>query len=238
MPNQRSRAKSREVKTSTKKKAANAASSVDVVPKGQDDVWVYTDIVKEHFFRPKNLVMDASVMKGYDGLGMVGSPACGDMMKIWIKVDKKEDRIKEMKWQTFGCGSAIAATSMLSVMVSENGGMKIDKALEIKPQDITTRLGDLPVRKIHCSVLGDKALRSAINNYFIKSGQKDRIVKEQVRIVDKVAKVTDHDIEEAVLEGAHDLEAVQKKTKVGVGNPEVIPEVEQLIRFYTEKYFG
>jgi len=169
---------------------------------------------------------------------MVGSPACGDMMKIWIKVDKKTDKIKKMKWQTFGCGSAIAATSMLSVMVSEKGGMKIDKALAIKPQNITKRLGDLPTRKIHCSVLGDKALRSAVNNYFVKSKQKDRIIKEQVRIVDKVAKVTDHDIEEAVLEGAHTLEAVQKKTKVGVGNPEVIPEVEQLIRFYQEKYFG
>jgi len=222
----------------TTKNKISAASAVDVVPKGTNDVWVYTDIVKEHFFHPKNLVMDASTMKGYDGLGMVGSPACGDMMKIWIKVDKKEDRLQEMKWQTFGCGSAIAATSMLSVMVTENGGMKIEQALSIKPQDITKRLGDLPTRKIHCSVLGDKALRSAINNYFIKSGQKDRVVKEQVRIIDKAANVTDHDIEEAVLEGAQTLEAVQKKTKVGVGNPEVIPEVEQLIRFYTEKYFG
>jgi len=219
-------------------KETTVASSVDVVPKGTNDTWVYTDIVKDHFFHPKNLVTDTSTMKGYDGLGMVGSPACGDMMKIWIKVNKKTDRIKEMKWQTFGCGSAIAATSMLSVMVSENGGMKIDEALAIKPQDITNRLGDLPTRKIHCSVLGDKALRSAINNYFIKSNQKDRVVKEQIRMVDKAAKVTDHDIEEAVLEGAQTLEDVQKKTKVGVGNPEVIPEVEQLIRFYTEKYFG
>lgn len=222
-------------KTKTKK---SVSEEVDVVPKGTNDTFAYTDIVKDHFFHPKNLVMDASDMKGYDGLGMVGSPACGDMMKIWIKVDKKTDKIKEMKWQTFGCGSAIAATSMLSVMVTEKDGMKIDKALAIKPQDITKRLGDLPTRKIHCSVLGDKALRSAVNNYFVKSNQKDRIVKEQVRIIDKVAKVTDHDIEEAVLEGAHTLEAVQKKTKVGVGNPEVIPEVEQLIRFYQEKYFG
>lgn len=222
-------------KAKTKK---SVSAEVDVVPKGTNDTFAYTDIVKDHFFRPQNLVTDASKMKGYDGLGMVGSPACGDMMKIWIKVDKKTDKIKDMKWQTFGCGSAIAATSMLSVMVSEKGGMKIDKALAIKPQDITKRLGDLPTRKIHCSVLGDKALRSAVNNYFVKSKQKDRIVKEQVRIVDKVAKVTDHDIEEAVLEGAHTLEAVQKKTKVGVGNPEVIPEVEQLIRFYQEKYFG
>ena len=221
-----------------KKKKTTVAADVDIVPKGTSDNWAYTGTVKDHFFNPRNLVIDVSKMKGYDGLGMVGSPACGDMMKIWVKVDKKTDKIKEMKWQTFGCGSAIAATSMLSVMVTEKGGMKIDKALSVKPQDITKRLGDLPTRKIHCSVLGDKALRSAVNNYFIKSGQKGRVVKEQVRIIDREAKVTDHDIEEAVLEGAHTLEAVQKKTKVGVGNPEVIPEVEQLIRFYTEKYFG
>lgn len=220
------------------KKATSAAVGVDVVPKGTDDVWIYTDVVKKHFFHPQNLVMDANKVKGYDGLGMIGSPACGDMMKVWIWVNKKHDKISKLKWQTFGCGSAIAATSIMSVIVTEKGGMKINKALQIKPQDITKRLGDLPTRKIHCSVLGDKALRSAINNYFIKSEQKNRIVEEQVRMIDKQAKVTDHDIEEAVLEGAQNLEDVQKKTKVGIGNPSVIPEVEQLIRFYKEKYFG
>ena len=153
------------------KKKTSLAAEVDVVPKGSNDTWAYTDTVKEHFFKPHNLVTDASKIKDHDGLGMVGSPACGDMMKIWVWVDKKSDKITKMKWQTFGCGSAIAATSMLSVMVSEKGGMKIDEALAIKPQDITKRLGDLPIRKIHCSVLGDKALRSAVNNYFIKSKQ-------------------------------------------------------------------
>ena len=216
----------------------NIAADIDIVPKGGDGDWAYTDEVKKHFFQPRNIVLDFKDVQDYDGLGMVGSPACGDMMKVWIKVDKKADKIKDMKWQTFGCGSAIAATSMLSVMVAENGGIAIDKALEIKAQDITTRLHGLPIRKIHCSVLGDKALRSAINNYFVKSKQTDRVIKEQTRMIDKIAKVTDHDIEEAVLEGAHTLEAVQKKTKVSVGNPEVIPEVEQLIRFYKEKYFG
>ncbi len=220
------------------KKSKSIGVDIDIMPRNLGDSWLYSKTVKEHFFHPKNLVTNASKMKNYNGLGMVGSPACGDMMKIWIKIDKKTDRIKDMKWQTFGCASAIGATSMLSVMVTEKKGMLIDKALQIRPQDITRRLGGLPTRKIHCSVLGDKALRSAINNYFLRSGQKHRIVEEQSRIVDKVAKVTDHDIEEAVLEGATTLEAVQKKTKVGIGNPSVIPEVEQLIRFYQEKYFG
>tara|TARA_Y100000310_G_scaffold144893_3_gene144209 strand:+ start:28211 stop:30019 length:1809 start_codon:yes stop_codon:yes gene_type:complete len=163
---------------------------------------------------------------------------CGDAMKMWIKVDKEQDRITECKWQTFGCASAIGSTSMLSVMISENGGMKINDALVLKPQDIMERLGGLPAKKFHCSVLGDKALRSAINDFFRKSEQTDRIIVESARIVDPTTKVTDKDIEEAVLEGADTLEKVQKKLKVGIGSPEVIPAVEELIRFYREKYFG
>ncbi len=220
------------------KKSASLAADIDIVPKDSAEAWAYSKIVKDHFFKPRNLVLDANDIKGYDGLGMVGSPACGDMMKVWLWIDKDTDKIKKMKWQTFGCGSAISATSMLSLMVSEKGGMKIDKALKIRAQDITKRLGGLPTRKIHCSVLGDKALRSAINDFFQKTKQLDRVFEENRRMIDKKAKVTDHDIEEAILEGAQTLEDVQKKTKVGIGNPSVIPEVEQLIRFYTEKYFG
>jgi NifU-like protein involved in Fe-S cluster formation/bacterioferritin-associated ferredoxin len=173
-----------------------------------------------------------------DGLGMVGSPACGDMMKMWIKVDKKTERITECKWKTFGCGSAIASTSMLSVIVTERGGMKLEDARKLRPQDILERLGGLPARKIHCSVLGDKALRAAINDYYRKTGQIDRIEVEGAKIIDRVLKITDKDIEEAVLEGADTLEKVQAKTKVGTGDPDCIPEVEQLLRYYKEKYFG
>lgn len=174
----------------------------------------------------------------FNGMGMVGSPACGDMMTIWIKVDPESERVKECKWKTFGCASAISSTSMLSVMVSEGEGMKVEDALKIKPQDIIARLGGLPLRKFHCSVLGDKALRAAINDYFRRTNQKERIVVEGARVVDKVLKITDHDIEEAVLDGADTLEKVQAKTKVGTGDPSCLPEVEQLIRFYKEKYFG
>jgi NifU-like protein involved in Fe-S cluster formation/bacterioferritin-associated ferredoxin len=212
----------------------------DVQNKVDAKNWFYTDTVKEHFFKPKNFILSLDNVKDsdFDGVGQVGSPACGDMMRMWLNIDSKEDRIKECKWQTFGCASAIASTSMLSVMVTENGGLEIEKALEIKPQDITKRLDGLPARKFHCSVLGDKALRAALNDYFKKSGQIDRVKVEGAKIVDKVLKITDKDIEEAVLEGAHDLEMVQKKTKVGVQDKSCIPEVEQLIRFYVEKYFG
>jgi len=123
-------------------------------------------------------------------------------------------------------------------MVTEKSGMKIDDALKIKPQEIIKRLGDLPQRKVHCSVLGDKALRAAINDYFRRSGQVQRIVAEGAKIVDKDTGITDKDIEEAVLEGADTLEKIQQRLKVGVSNKSCISEVEQLIRFYKEKYFG
>jgi NifU-like protein involved in Fe-S cluster formation len=211
------------------------------------DPWLYNETVKEHFFNPKNLLMYGQE-ENYkaDGMGRVGSPACGDEMVIWVKIDPNipsvktqgKEKIKECKWQTFGCGSAIAATSMLSVMVTEKGGMTIKKALKIKPQDIMKRLGGLPDRKVHCSVLGDKALRAAINDWFRKTDQIDRIIVEGAKIIDEKLRITDKDIEEAVLEGAQTLEDVQKKLKVGVASPESIPEIEQLIRFYNEKYYG
>jgi len=212
-------------------------SSSDVVSPDLKKRWFYTDAVKDHFFNPRNF-MDNDVDYKADGMGMVGSPACGDMMTVWIKVDPASERVTEMKWKTFGCGSAIASTSMHSCIITENGGKTLDEAVAVKPQDIMARLGGLPNRKIHCSVLSDKALRSAVNDYFRRTGQVARIKVEGARLVDKVLKITDHDIEEAVLDGADTLEKVQAKTKVGTGEPSCIPEVEQLIRFYKEKYFG
>lgn len=215
--------------------ATNEARKGDVVAPTKEKGWFYTDTVKDHFFHPKNFLEDEA---GYKDayMGMVGSPACGDAMKVWLKIE--DNKIKDFKWKTFGCASAIASTSMLSVMVTENGGMPVEDALKLRPQDIMARLGGLPARKVHCSVLGDKALRSAVNDFYRKSGQTDKIEIEAGRIIDKVLKITDHDIEEAVLEGADTLEKVQQRTKVGTGDPSCIPEVEQLIRFYKEKYFG
>lgn len=200
--------------------------------------WLYSDIVKDHFFNPRNFMQYGEDEKfKFNGLGRVGSPACGDEMVLWIQVDPETEKIKECRWRTFGCGSAIASTSVLSEMITENGGMKVDDAVKIKPQDILARLGGLPDRKIHCSVLGDKALQAAVNDYFRQTGQHNRIITAGAKVVDKVLNITDHDIEEAVLEGARDLENVQKKLKVGVGDPEAIPAIEDLIRFYTEKYY-
>src|SRR3989339_1201535 len=206
------------------------------------NAWVYTDIVKDHFFNPRNFLQHGQE-EGYqaDGVGRVGSPACGDEMVIWIKIkdnpsmDSGQAKIIDCKWQTFGCGSAIASTSILSEMVLENGGMTIEQALKIRPQDILERLGGLPARKIHCSVLGDQALRAAINDWFRKTDQHQRIITEGARVIDKTLNITDKDIEEAVLEGAKTLEEVQAKLKVGAGDPEAIPAIEELIKFYFEK---
>lgn len=210
----------------------------DVVNKVTGEKWYYSDIVKEHFFNPRNLMLEDPDESQYDAVGMVGSPACGDMMKMWLKIEPQTEKVKEMKWRTFGCGSAIAATSMFSVMVTENEGLKLDDALKIKPQHIMERLGGLPNRKIHCSVLADKAFHKAANDYFHKTGQHDKVMVDGAKVIDPKLNITDKDIEEAVLEGANDLESVQKKLKVGIGSPEIIPEIEQLIRFYKEKYYG
>jgi NifU-like protein involved in Fe-S cluster formation len=210
----------------------------EVVNQYTGETWVYSDTVKDHFFHPQNLLLTEPVAGEYDADGMVGSPACGDMMMMWLKVDKESEKIIDLKWKTFGCGSAIASTSMFSVMVTENGGMQIDDALKVKPHDVIARLDGLPNRKIHCSVLADKAFRKAVNNYFRSTNQPQRMKVEGSRIVDHKLNITDHDIEEAVLEGAQDLEGVQRKLKVGVGSPEAITEIEQLIRFYVEKYYG
>ncbi|KKU85381.1 MAG: IscU protein [Parcubacteria group bacterium GW2011_GWA1_47_9] len=213
--------------------------SIDVINQYTGEKWYYSDIVKDHFFKPRNLLLDAPEENNFDASGMVGSPACGDMMNMWVKIDRESERIKDLKWKTFGCGSAIAATSMYSVMLTENGGLTLAEALKVKPQHIMERLGGLPNRKIHCSVLADKAFHKTANNYFRKTGQYERIVVEGARVVDDRLNITDKDIEEAVLEGAQTLEEVQNKLKVGVGlSLSALTEIEQLVRFYSEKYYG
>lgn len=221
----------------TNKKKVITKATPDVVSRGAGKSWIYSNKVKEHFFNPKNFLQEGEEEKlDFNGCGAVGSPACGDQMCFWIKVDSKTDRIKICRWKTFGCASAIASTSMLSVMATEKGGMKVDKALKIKPQDILLRLGGLPNNKIHCSVLGDKALRAALNDYFRKTGQYDRIITEGSKIVDEKLKITERDIEQAVLDGAKTLEDLQSMLKIGAEDPSCLPEAEQLLRFYRDKH--
>jgi NifU-like protein involved in Fe-S cluster formation len=125
--------------------------------------WFYSDTVKKHFLNPKNFLKDKNEILDFNGYGRVGNVKCGDIMEMWIKI--KDDKIIDCRWKTFGCASAIASTSMLSIMLTENGGMKLTDAIKLTGKEITDRLGGLPGIKIHCSVLGDEALREAIKDY-------------------------------------------------------------------------
>jgi len=138
--------------------------------------WVYSKKVKEHFMEPKNFLKNIKDVKNFDGHGSVGNTKCGDLMEMWIKI--KNDKIIDVKWKTFGCASAIASTSMLSEMLKEKGGMTLEKALQINAKSILDRLGGLPAIKIHCSVLGDQALRAAIYDYAQKNKRTDLKVEK------------------------------------------------------------
>jgi bacterioferritin-associated ferredoxin len=147
---------------------------------------------------------------------------------MWIKVDPATDTITDVKWKTFGCASAIGSTSILSTMVP---GMKIDDALKITPQDIMEKLGGLPARKVHCSVLGDKALRAAIIDYLKNSGQENRLINlERGEIICECLTVTRGEIEDAVKDGAHTFEELQARTKVSTGCGNCRENVEELLQ--------
>lgn len=196
--------------------------------------WAYSDIVKDHFKNPRNILEDESSFNE-DGKGLVGSPACGDMMEVFIKV--KDDKIVDFKWKTYGCASALASTSMLSEMVVENGGMSLKEAFSITPSKIMERLGGLPNNKIHCSVLGDQALQAAINDYYRRSGQEDKIIEKKAKVICNCLNVTDEDIEEAVLEGADTFDKLQDRTKVATACGKCKDDVIGLMEDLKRKYF-
>jgi len=172
--------------------------------------WLYSDVVKDHFMNPRNVLMEDESTFAFDGRGMTGNIKCGDQMLILLKVEG--DRIVDVRWQTYGCASAIAATSMLSEVIK---GLSLEEAYYIKPQDIANRLGGLPENKIHCSVLGDKALRAAINDYLEKTGRKGLLKEEDAVVICQCLNITDRDIEDAVKQGARSWEDLQNKTKIG-----------------------
>ncbi len=133
----------------------------------QSAPWVYTEIVKEHFLNPRNFLMGDETKYHADAEGIVGNPVCGDQMKMFIQVE--DDRIKDVKWKTYGCASAIASTSALSELAK---GRTLDQALTITAEEIEQYLGGLPKHKFHCSVLGYEALAAAIKNYHARKAVK------------------------------------------------------------------
>ena len=171
--------------------------------------WLYSDTVKDHFTNPRNVLLDDGSGFTADGTGKTGNIRCGDQMLMLLKID--DDVITDVRWKTYGCASAIASTSVLSELIK---GMRIEEAYKIKPEDLVVKLGGLPDFKIHCSVLGDKAMREAIDDYLAKTGRAGMLKEEATEICHCLG-VTDKDIEHAFLNGAKNWEQLQQATKIG-----------------------
>ena len=123
----------------------------------------YSKKVMEHFTNPRNV----GEIKDADGIGEIGNPVCGDMMSFYIKV--KDNKLEDIKFKTFGCGAAIAVSSMISEVAK---GKALDIALKINNKDVAKKLGGLPKNKLHCSNLGADALHKAIEDYLQKKKNK------------------------------------------------------------------
>jgi nitrogen fixation NifU-like protein len=128
---------------------------------------MYTDLVMDHFTNPRNV----GEIEDADGVGQIGNPVCGDVMRISIDVDDK-DRIADVKFKTFGCGAAVATSSMVTEMVK---GKSLEEAADISNKAVAEALGGLPPNKMHCSNLAADALHLAIQDYLVKSGREAEV---------------------------------------------------------------
>jgi nitrogen fixation NifU-like protein len=171
--------------------------------------WLYSDIVKDHFTNPRNVLLGDEAAFPADGRGQTGNIKCGDQMLMLLQI--KDDIITDVRWKTYGCASAIASTSVLSEIIK---GMNIRDAYNVRPEDLVEKLGGLPDYKIHCSVLGDKALRTAIDDYLAKTGRTG-MLKEKTTEICHCLGITDKDIENAFHNGARTWEELQRATKIG-----------------------
>jgi nitrogen fixation NifU-like protein len=170
--------------------------------------WLYSDTVKEHFMNPRNVLLDDESFSA-DARGEMGNIRCGDQMLMLLQI--KDDIITDVRWKTYGCASAIASTSILSETIK---GMNIADAYNIKPEDLAAKLGGLPESKIHCSVLGDKALRAAIDDFLQKTGRAGLFREEEVIICNCLG-ITGKDLEKAWKNGGRSWEDMQAATKIG-----------------------
>ncbi len=180
-------------------------------------MWEYTDKVKDHFLNPRNV----GVIENPDGVGEVGSIACGDALTFYFKLDEN-GRIQDAKFQTFGCASAIASSSALTEIVI---GKTLDEAARITNDDIARFLGGLPKEKMHCSVMGREALEKAIACH---RGEAAKIVEGE--IVCECFGVTDREIERVVRE--NQLKAVEDVTdyiKAGGGCGKCHDRIQEII---------
>jgi NifU-like protein len=190
-------------------------------------MWDYTDKVKEHFLNPRNV----GEIKDADAVGEVGSLACGDALKLFIKLDENKERIVDAKFQTFGCGSAIASSSALTEMVK---GKTLDEALQVTNQEIADFLGGLPEEKMHCSVMGQEALEAAIAKFrgveTPSHGHSHEHAENEGEIVCKCFGLTDGFLRKVIASNKlHTAEQVTHFTKAGGACGGCIPKIKELI---------
>jgi NifU-like protein len=185
-------------------------------------MWDYTDKVKEHFLNPRNV----GEFEKADGVGEVGSLACGDALKLTIKVEN--GRITDARFKTFGCASAIASSSALTEIIK---GMTLEEASKVSNQDIAEFLGGLPKEKMHCSVMGREALEAAIANY-----RGLPLPMAQGEVICECFGVTDIEIRRAIKENnLRTLEEVTNFTKAGGGCGRCHEQIQGLINEAVEE---
>lgn len=189
-------------------------------------MWDYTDKVKEHFLNPRNV----GEIENADAVGEVGSLACGDALKLFLKLDENKERIVDAKFQTFGCGSAIASSSALTEMIK---GKTLDEALSVTNKEIADFLGGLPEEKMHCSVMGQEALEAAIAKYRggpVTSHADHDHAEAGGEIVCKCFGLTDQFLKKVIASNKlHTAEQVTHFTKAGGACGGCIPRIKELI---------
>lgn len=186
-------------------------------------MWDYTEKVMDHFKNPRNV----GEIKNADGTGQVGSLVCGDALKLTIKVNKETEIIEDIKFQTFGCASAIASSSILTEMAK---GKTLEEALKITNRDIADALGSLPDEKMHCSVMGMEALEAAVRSY--RQGGEPVIFEQEpgTNIVCQCFNVS----EQAIIQAIHNnnlktVEDVTHFTKAGGACGKCKGEIQKIL---------
>jgi len=173
-------------------------------------MWEYSEIVKEHYKNPRNV----GSIENPDAVGEAGALACGDALKLYLKI--KDGIITDAKFQTFGCGSAVASSSILTEMVI---GKTVEEAKKITNKDIAEKLGGLPPEKMHCSVMGHEALEDALKNFEGDEGDEGETASKKAvheKIICNCFSVTEKDIKEAIEhKGAKTVEDITSLTYAG-----------------------